>query len=127
MEKIDDYVKHFVREHNQEADHVAILGTDGKTTITIDGKTTKAAKGLDGSKKEDGRSGCGVLIKAVDTERWITISRMAIPLKACTAMVAELTRTSVWTEVLDLLSGHKTQLGKRQRVHQQDVKRQRNQ
>ena len=27
--KIGDYVKHIFREHNQEADHLANLGTEG--------------------------------------------------------------------------------------------------
>ena len=48
---------------------------------------------------EYGRSGCGVLIKGVDRDRWITISRIAEPLKACTAMAAEVVGVSV------LLSG----------------------
>ena len=63
MGEIDDCKKHIFREHNQEADHLAHLGTEGKMKITIEGvKNTekwKAVRGYwDGSKKIDGRSGC---------------------------------------------------------------------
>ena len=57
--------------------------------------------------KEDGSSGCGVVIKAVDRKNWITISNIAVPLRACTAMAAEITGVSVLTEVLDLLLDEK--------------------
>ena len=50
-----------------------------------------------GSKKTGGRSGCGVVIKGVDRDKWITISEMAVPLKACTAMAAEVMGASVPT------------------------------
>ena len=43
------------------------------------------------ARRKDGRSGCGIVIKAVDGEKCITISKMAVPLKACTAMAAEIT------------------------------------
>ena len=35
----------------------------------------------DGSKKTDGRSGCPVVIKGVDRDKWITISKIVVPLK----------------------------------------------
>ena len=40
---IDDYVRHIFREHNQEVDHVANLGTKEQHKITIEGvpKTKK--------------------------------------------------------------------------------------
>ena len=71
-------MKHIFREHNQEADHLANLGADGQWKITTDGvKNTegwKAVRGyLDGDKKDNGHS--GVVITAVDKERWITISK----------------------------------------------------
>ena len=50
------------------------------------------------TKRDDGRSGCGIVIKAVDTEKWITISKIA--------------GASVLTEALDLLLDNKTQSGK---------------
>ena len=41
--------------------------------------------------------------KAFDTELWITISNIAVPLKACTAMAAEIAGASMLTAVLDFL------------------------
>ena len=43
------------------------------------------------------------MIKDVDRKYWITISKIAMPLKACTVMAAEIIGVSVLTEVLDLL------------------------
>ena len=57
----------------------------------------------DGSKKTDGRAGCGVVITAVDGDKWITISKIAVLLKACTVMAAEVVGASVWTEIWDLV------------------------
>ena len=34
--RIDDYVKHILREHNLEADHLANLGADGQRKITVE-------------------------------------------------------------------------------------------
>ena len=45
-------------------------------------------------KKDSGKGVCGVVIKGVDKDRWVTISRIAVPLKAGTAMAAEV--TGVW-------------------------------
>ena len=66
---MDDDVKHIFREHNQEADHLANLGTEEQKHITVEGvKSTEAWKAIpgnwDGSKKEDGRGGCGIVIQA---------------------------------------------------------------
>ena len=36
--------------------------------------------------KTDGRSGYGVVIKGVDRDTWITFSKIAVPLRMCTAM-----------------------------------------
>ena len=59
-----DYAKHIFREHNQEADHLANLETEGQRKVTSEsgGNTEewKAVRGCwDGCQKEDGRSGCG--------------------------------------------------------------------
>ena len=43
----------------------------------------------DGSSKINGRSCCGVVIKGVDRNKWITISKIAVPLGISTAMAAE--------------------------------------
>ena len=40
--------------------------------------------------ERDGNSGCGIVIKAVGRGKWVTISKCAVPLKVCTAMVAEI-------------------------------------
>ena len=99
---IDDYVKHIFREHNQEADYLANLGA-GRKKIT---QNWKAVRGFwDGSTKTDGRSGRGVVIKGVDWDKWITISKIAVPLKACTATAPEAVGVSVLTGILDLALG----------------------
>ena len=36
ISRIDDYVKHNFREHNQEADHLANLGAEGQRHIDIE-------------------------------------------------------------------------------------------
>ena len=38
------------------------------------------------AKKEDGSIACGIVIKVVDREKWITISKIAVPLKARATM-----------------------------------------
>ena len=43
------------------------------------------------------------MIKGVDRERWVTISRIAVPLKIGTAMAAEMTCVFVLTGILDLV------------------------
>ena len=107
LQKIDDNVKHIFREHN-EADHWANVGAEGQRKVVVDRKsnaaTWKAVKGFwDGSCKDNGKSGCGVAIKGVDRERWVTISRSAVPLKVGTAMGAEMIEVCVLTGILDLV------------------------
>ena len=80
--------------------------------ITCEGvknmETWKAVRGCwDGSKQEDGSSGCGIVIRAVDRKSWITISKIAVPLTACTAMAVEIAEVNVLTVVRDLLSEQK--------------------
>ena len=93
---IDDYGKHIFREHNQEAN---ITTEGGRNT-----EEWKAVSGYwDGSKKTDGRSGCGVVTKGIDRDMWITISKIAVHLEACTTMAAEIAGASVLTGLHDLL------------------------
>ena len=71
-----------------EADHLANLGAEGQRKIIVDkGNNTerwKAVKGVwDGSSKNNGKSCCGVRAK------WITISKIAVPLGIGTAMAAD--------------------------------------
>ena len=55
----------------------------------------------DGSSKSNGRRGCGLVIKGVDRDRWITISKIAVPVGLCTAMAAEVMGACVLTGILD--------------------------
>ena len=57
-----------------------------------------------GRQQKNGSGGCGVAIKAVGKKKWITISSMAVLLKACTAMAAEITGVSVLCEVLQVVA-----------------------
>ena len=106
---IDDNVKHTFREHYQEAHHPANLGAEEQRKVTSKKRNTntewRAVRGLwDGSKKTDGRSGCEVVIKGVDRDKWITVSKIAVPLKTCAAMIAVVTGVDVLTEVQALFS-----------------------
>ena len=56
-----------------------------------------------GSIKEDGRSGCGIVIKGVDRQKWVTSSNIAVPLKVGAAMAAEVLGVCMLTSVLDLI------------------------
>ena len=53
--------------------------------------------------KDDGRSGCGFVIRGVDREKWVTISKIAVPLKVGAAMAEEVIGVCVLTSVLDLI------------------------
>ena len=78
---------------------------------TVESRNTtenwKAPRGFwDDSKKTDGRGGCGV-----DRDKWI--SKIAVPLKASTAMAAEEVSASVLIGILDLvLMGRRERRGK---------------
>ena len=64
----------------------------------------KAVKGLwVGSSKNNGKSGCGVVIKGVDRDKWATISKIAVALGAGTAMAAGLVGVCVLPGILDLV------------------------
>ena len=106
---IDDYVKHIFTEHNQETDHLANLETEGRRKFTTEGvknaEEWKAVRGCwDGSKKKVMAEAVGGdVIKAVDRENWMAISKIAVPLNVCTAMAAEIAGASMLTGALDLL------------------------
>ena len=57
----------------------------------------------DGSSKINGRSGCGVAIKGIDRDKWITVSNIALPLGVGVAMAAEVMGVCVLTGILDLV------------------------
>ena len=65
--------------------------------------------------EEEWRWNC---VKAVDREKWITISKIAVPLKVLTAMAAEVAGNSMFTGVPDLLLDKKFNMEKHQRTHQ---------
>ena len=52
----------------------------------------------DGSFKDNGKSGRGVVVKAVGRERWVTISKIAVPLQVGTAVAAEVAGVCVLTD-----------------------------
>ena len=59
---------------------------------------------MEGSEsKDNGSSGCGVVIKGVDRENWVTIGKLAMPLKVGTAMAAEIGGVCVFTGFRDLI------------------------
>ena len=89
---------------------MANLGAEEQRKITVEkGDNTDKSKAvgefLDGSKKTDGRSGCGVVMEGVDREKWITLRKIAVPLTTCTAMAAEIVGASVLTGILELFFG----------------------
>ena len=101
-------MKHIYKEHNQETDRWADIGAQGRRQFDIVRKdapaTWKAIRDFrDGSFKDDGRSGCGIVIKEVDREKWVTISKIAVPLKVGAATAAEVIGVYVLTSVLDLI------------------------
>ena len=58
-----------------------------------------------GNAKINGRSGCGVVIKGADKDKWITISKIAVFWCTCTVMTAEVVGVCVLTGILDLVLG----------------------
>ena len=80
----------------------------GKKEIVIDKDSNtekqKAVKGFrDGSGKDNGESGCGVVVIRVDREKWVTISKGALPLRMCTAVAPEMTGVCLFICVLNLI------------------------
>ena len=103
-------LKRLFREHNHQVDHLANLGAEGQKNTrwkreTIQ-KTGRQIEGFGiGNTKTDGRSGCGVVVKCVDQDKWITISKLVVPLKTCAAVAAEVAGASVLIGILDLVLG----------------------
>ena len=95
ISNIDSFVNHVNREHNQEADDWANIGTQGRRQRVIDRRdattTWKAIRGFsDGFFKDNGRSGCGILIEEVDRRKWVAITNIAVLLKVGAATAAEI-------------------------------------
>ena len=68
-------------------------------------KIGRRCEDLDGSRKTNGKSGCGVVMKGVDTDQWMTISEIAVPLTTCTTIAPVIVGASVLTGILDLMLG----------------------
>ena len=105
ISKIDDFVKHVFGEHNREADLLANMETEGQLKNVTDrssfSESWQAMKGFwHGSSKDNSESGCGKVIKRVG---WVTISKIAIPLKVGTATAAEVAVVRVLTGILDVV------------------------
>ena len=117
ISQIDDYVKHIFREYNREADHWANLGAEGQRKILWT-KEIILKDGVrafwDGSFQINGRSGCGVVIKGVDRNKWITVSKIAVPLGICTALTAEVAGVCVLAGILVFVLSKKPQFEKYQ-------------
>ena len=108
LEYIDSFVNHVYRGHNQKADHWVKNATRGNGKLVIDRRdattTWKAVRGFwHGSFEDNDRSGCGIVIKGVDRGKWVTISKIAIPVKADAAMAAEIAGVCVLASILDLI------------------------
>ena len=88
--------------NDQEADHWANIGAQGKKKRLVDrrgnSETWKAVTRFwDGSFKDKGRSGCGMVIKGVDGD-----SKIQVPLKVGTAMATEDMGVCVLTETIQI-------------------------
>ena len=123
ISNVDSFVKHVYRAHSQETDHWANIGVQERRKIIIDRRndsaTWKAIRGFwDGSFKDNGRSGCGVVIKGVGRERWVTSSKIAIPLIVGAAMAAEIAGVCVLTSILDSDLLQMLECSKRQSAYQ---------
>ena len=61
---------------------------------------------MDGCKKKkktELQSGCGIVIKGADGDRWITVSKILVPLGVCSALSAEVSEACILANVLDLI------------------------
>ena len=128
LSKIDVFVNHVHKEHNQEADLWANIGAQGQRKMIVDRsnhtETWKAVTGFwDGRFKDNGKSGCGVVIKGVDRVNWVTINKIAVPLKVGTAMAAEVMGVCVITEFRDLVFNRCLCISEYQSVHTTRVKK----
>ena len=77
ISKIDDFVKHVCREHNQEADHWANIGAQEHRKIVLDrcgnSESWKSVKGnWDGSAKDNGKS--SFLLSMAKVTKWYSSS-----------------------------------------------------
>ena len=57
------------------------------------------------------------MIKGVDRDKWITMSNISVPLKACTAIAVDIAGAGMLTGILDLFFDKKTHTGEHQQMH----------
>ena len=99
------------------------METGGQRKITTEGvnnaEAWKAVRGYWGGSKKKvmAQAVGGDVIKAVDRENWITISKIAVPLNVRTAMAAEIAGAGMLTGALDLFLEKKVQSGTYQHLH----------
>ena len=81
--------------------HVTFEHLNGKNVEDHDPKASGTRKHgkWDGGKKDNGCSGCGVVIKPVDMESCVATSKIAAPSKVSTDMATEIAGVHILTEV----------------------------
>ena len=99
--KIDDNVKH----NFQQITWPTWVQRDKGKLIDRSGNTEKwtAVKGFWDGTKDNGESGCGLVIKGVDKDKWVTISKIAVPLRYGHGGRSNGCGVSFLTEILDLV------------------------
>ena len=65
----------------------------------------------DGSCKDNEKGGCGLVVKGVDKENWVTISKIELPLRVHTAMAADMTGECLLIGVLNLILNRNLNVG----------------
>ena len=102
-------------ERIRHSSHVFFCISEKKEIVVDKGSNVekwKTVKGFCGAScKENGRSGCGVVILGVDKEKWVTISKIALPLRECTDMAVEMTGVCLLMGVLNLILNKNLNVG----------------
>ena len=80
--------------------YTCVVSSGGTTMFSVTGDHYLISRPF---KKKNARSGCGVVIRCVDQDKWITHSKIAVLLKACTAMAAEVGGVCVQMGILDFI------------------------
>ena len=77
ISNMDGFVKQMHKENNQDADNLANICAQERRKIIIDRRNDSEYE----ASEDSDRSGCGVVNKGVDGERWMILSKIAIFLK----------------------------------------------
>ena len=102
MGEHDVRAKHILGGHNQDADHLANLGTEGKSKSTIGGVNQEHGDGENsswpvGRWKKTETAGVASRSKPLTGSKWITLSKIVVSLKVRSAMATEIAGVSVLT------------------------------